>query len=196
MAGQNNLFPVFLKLESLSLLIVGGGHVALEKLTAVLNNAPQTKIKLVAKEISPEIKALALVHSNLILTQKTFEPVDIDGADLVFIAINDHSASKSIRDSVHEKGKLANVADKPDLCDFYLGSIVQKGNLKICISTNGLSPTAAKRIKEMLNESLPDELDELIQNLQLVRNQLQGDFKQKVIQLNEITKSLVNQPAT
>ena len=78
-----------------------------------------------------------------------------------------------------------------DLCDFYLGSIVQKGSLKIGISTNGQSPTAAKRIKEMLNESLPDELDELIQNLQLVRNQLQGDFKQKVIQLNEITKSLV-----
>jgi siroheme synthase-like protein len=191
MTGQNNLFPVFLKLEKLSLLIIGGGNVALEKLTAVLKNSPQTKIKLVAREINPDIQGLTHLHVNLTLIQKAFEPTDIDGTDLVFIAINDHSASQSIRDVVHQKGKLANVADKPDLCDFYLGSIVQKGSLKIGISTNGQSPTAAKRIKEVLNESLPDELDELIQNLQLVRNQLQGDFKQKVIQLNEITKSLV-----
>src|SRR5688572_25643041 len=111
MAGQNHLFPVFLKLESLSLLIVGGGSVALEKLTAVLTHAPRTKIKLVAEEINPEIKNLALRHPNLVLIQKIFEPVDIDGIDLVFIAIHDHSASQSIRDSVHERGKLANVAD-------------------------------------------------------------------------------------
>ena len=193
MISKNNLFPVFLKLENLSLLIVGGGYVALEKLLAVLNNSPKTKIKLVAKEISYDIIELATLHTNLVLIQKPFEPLDMDGIDLVFVAINDSQVSQSILQAVHEKGKLANVADKPDLCDFYLGSIVQKGNLKIGISTNGLSPTAAKRIKEMLNESLPDELDELIQNLQLVRNQLQGDFKQKVIQLNEITKSLVNQ---
>lgn len=192
MNDPNNLFPIFLKLETLSLLIVGGGEVAIEKLSAVLSNSPQTKIKLVAKEIREEIREMALRHPNLTLILKGFEPSDIEGADLVIGAVNDRALSALITESAHAKGKLINAADKPDLCDFYLGSIVQKGNLKIAISTNGQSPTAAKRIKEMLNEALPDELAELIKNLHLVRNKLQGDFKEKVIKLNEITKGLVD----
>lgn len=165
---------------------------AIEKLTAILNNSPRTKIKLVAREIRSEIVDLVTRYPNLNLIQKDFEPSDLDNADVVISAINDRTLSGIIQVAAHAKGKLINVADKPDLCDFYLGSIVQKGNLKIGISTNGQSPTAAKRIKELLQEALPNELDELIQNLHLVRNKLQGDFKQKVIQLNELTKTLVD----
>ncbi len=56
---RNNLFPVFLKLESLETLIVGGGHVGLEKLTAILKNSPKAKISVVARTIQEAIKALA-----------------------------------------------------------------------------------------------------------------------------------------
>ena len=86
---------------------------------------------------------------------------------------------------------LVNVADTPALCDFYLGSIVQKGHLKIAISTNGKSPTAAKRIKQVLQESLPDELDEVLENLNKIRNELKGNFGYKVKKMNAITKVLV-----
>jgi len=165
--------------------------VAIEKLSAVLNNSPKTKIKLIAREINEEINAMAAQHPNLQLIKKEFEARDMDGIDLVISAIDDKSMSKVIRDCAKAKGKLINAADKPDLCDFYLGSIVQKGNLKVAISTNGQSPTAAKRIKEMMNEALHDELDELIQNLYQVRDKLQGDFKEKVKQLNELTRKLV-----
>ena len=192
MEQQNKLFPIFLKLETLSLLIVGGGAVALEKLSAILKNSPATKVWLVARDVSEEIEKLAAQHPTIQIIRKEFEKSDLDGMDLVIAAVNDRELSAHICDCAHEKGKLINAADKPDLCDFYLSSIVQKGNLKIAISTNGQSPTAAKRIKEMLNEALPDELDELIQNLHLVRNKLQGDFKEKVIQLNEITKGLLD----
>jgi uncharacterized protein len=84
-----------------------------------------------------------------------------------------------------------NAADKPDQCDFYLSSVVQKGNLKIAISTNGKSPTAAKRIKEVLNAALPAELNDVINNLHVVRNRLNGNFEYKVKRLNELTKMLV-----
>ena len=87
---------------------------------------------------------------------------------------------KKLKPLAKEKGILVNVADTPDLCDFYLGSIVQKGNLKIAISTNGKSPTAAKRIKEVLHDALPGELDEVIENLHKVRNKLNGNFEYKV----------------
>ena len=87
---------------------------------------------------------------------------------------------------------MLNVADKPDLCDFYLGSIVQKGNLKIGISTNGKSPTMAKRLKEFFNEILPEEIDETLELLQEYRNQLRGDLEHKIKQLNAHTQEIVS----
>ena len=186
----NELFPVFLKLEKLSLLIVGGGYVGMEKLTAVLQNSPEANVKLVATVISNEIKTLSKNYPKLILIERPYQSYDIDGADIVIAAVNDRAISEQVVADAKQKNKLVNAADKPDLCDFYLSSVVQKGNLKIAISTNGKSPTMAKRIKEVLNEIMPDELDAVLNNMQSIRNKLSGDFTEKVKQLNEITKSL------
>jgi siroheme synthase-like protein len=84
-----------------------------------------------------------------------------------------------------------NVADTPDLCDFYLGSTVKKGDLKIGISTNGKSPTLAKRMRETFEAILPDETQSLLDNLKLIRDSLDVEFSEKVRRLNEIT-SLMN----
>lgn len=189
--NKNNLFPVFLKLESLRLLLVGAGPVATEKLTAVLANAPKTSIKIVAKDVSEPIANLIAGKANIHVIQKEFDYSDLNDIDLVVAAVGNRDTAAIIREQAHERNLLMNVADTPDLCDFYLGSIVQKGNLKIAISTNGQSPTAAKRIKEMLNHALPDEIDEMIDNLHAIRNQLKGDFQNKVNKMNEITKGLI-----
>lgn len=187
----NRLFPVFLKLENLHVLIVGGGKIGLEKLSAILSNSPETNIKLVSITISKEIKKLAVKCQNIELEERAFLPVDVDDRDIVIIAIDDRKESKRIRDIVIEKRKLVNVADKPELCDFYMSSIVQKGNLKIAISTNGKSPTIAKRLKDLFNELLPMELDQLLDNMEEIRSKLKGDFTDKVNQLNAITKDFV-----
>ena len=187
----NNLFPVFLKLEQMTILIVGGGNVALEKLQAVLSNSPLTKIKLVSIAVNQEIRELAKAHANIDIIERAFESQDAAEVDLVIVAVNDIPASTRISDEARSYGKLVNVADKPELCDFYLSSVVKKGNLKIAISTNGKSPTAAKRLKEVLNEALPAELEDVITNLQKIRNNLNGDFAEKVKRLNHITKILV-----
>ena len=187
----NRLFPVFLKLEHLSVLIVGGGKIGLEKLSAILSNSPETNIKIVSITISEEVRKLAANYPNIELKERVFLPLDVDNRDVVIIAIDDKKESKRIRDVVKEKKKLVNVADKPELCDFYMGSIVQKGNLKIGISTNGKSPTIAKRLKDLFNELLPEEIDELLDNMQEIRNRLKGDFNDKVNQLNAITKDFV-----
>ncbi|WP_407426385.1 bifunctional precorrin-2 dehydrogenase/sirohydrochlorin ferrochelatase [Arcticibacter sp.] len=184
--ATNPLFPIFVKLHNLNLLLVGGGYVALEKLGALLANSPQANIKLVAQEISADVLNILQLH-NIPYTERAFEPGDLNGMDLAIVAINDSDISSRIASICKEKRVLTNVADKPDLCDFYLGSIVQKGNLKIAISTNGKSPTIAKRIKEVLNETIPDEMDDLLNNMQRIRDGLKGDFNDKVKRLNDIT---------
>lgn len=187
----NTLFPVFLKIERLKTLIVGGGTVALEKLQALLSNGPNAEIVLVGKTILPEIKALASQAPHLELREKAFSGCDMYGMDIAIIATEDAAENKHIHDIAKSMRVLVNVADTPLICDFYLGSIVKKGSVKIGISTNGKSPTVAKRLRELLSDMLPDEMESLLTNLGEIRKKLKGDFAAKVRQLNELTSSLV-----
>jgi hypothetical protein len=194
--STNHLFPIFLKLENLSVLIVGGGYVGLEKLNAVLQNSPATSVRLVATHISGAIKEVAANHPNLELFERSFQDDDVDDADIVISAVNDRGASQYIASVAKGKGKLVNVADKPDLCDFYLSSVVKKGDLKIAISTNGKSPTIAKRMKEVISDMIPSEMESVLQNMSIIRQGMKGSFGEKVKQLDELTKTLVSKQLT
>ena len=116
---------------------------------------------------------------------------DLTGHDLVIAATNDRLISEQIKRRSPGEKVLANVADTPDLCDFYLGSIVKKGDLKIAISTNGKSPTLAKRMREFFESSIPEDTQELLDNLKNIRSQIQGDFTEKLTMLNELTSSFI-----
>ena len=185
---MNTLFPIFLKLEQLQVLIVGGGYVGLEKLSAVLSNAPATHVTLIAPEIRSDIRELAASHPYVVLVESAYTPDFLESKDLVIVGTNDKAVNRKVQEDCKSRRILVNVADTPDLCDFYLSSVVKKGDLKIAISTNGKSPTFAKRFREVLEEILPDTLQEILDNLQQIRNKLKGDFQEKLDRLNEITK--------
>jgi siroheme synthase-like protein len=186
----NTLFPIFLKLDTLKVLVVGGGKVGLEKISALLGNSPETEITLVAPEILPAIEEIAFLHPNVKLKRRVFFTGDLYNADLVVVATGDRNLNQAIKAEAHKQKILVNVADTPELCDFYLGAVVKKGDLKIAISTNGKSPTLAKRVKEILNDAFPDQIQQVLDNLQHIRKKLNGNFSAKVKKLNEITSVL------
>jgi siroheme synthase-like protein len=165
--------------------------VGAEKLSSILNNSPNAQVVVVADSISDEVGKMAVNNWNVRLTQRKFLFSDLKNIDLVFLATNDNRLHKRIAQVLRERKILVNVADTPDLCDFYLGSIVQKGHLKIGISTGGKSPTIAKRLKEYLNYIIPDDINQLILNLNEIRNNLKVDFHEKVKILNDYTKTLL-----
>lgn len=187
----NQLFPVFLKLNQLRTVIIGAGPVGLEKLTAILSQSEQAEITVIAEEICKEVKEIADRLPHVTLRRKSYERTDLLLADVIIAATNNNVLNERIRRDAHALKLLINVADKPELCDFYLGSIVKKGDLKIAISTNGKSPTIAKRLKELFKESLPDELDITLQQMSEFRNTLQGDFSEKVRKLNDVSAVLI-----
>jgi siroheme synthase-like protein len=186
----NELFPIFVNLLDKRLLIIGGGQIGLEKVQTLLSHAPKSKITLIAGFIRKEIYLLKLNHPQIQLMEKIYEPDDLIHGDLILVAANDIALGERIKKDLVGTGKLLNVADKPSLCDFYLGAVVKKGNLKIAISTNGKSPTMAKRLKENLNELIPDSLDEILNQMSLLRKGLGGSFEEKIQKLNSITKVL------
>ena len=191
---SNNLFPVFLKLSELNTLIVGGGSVGLEKLTAVLSNSPLAKVALVAPSIKDAIRSFAGKYPNVNLIERVFLPEDLEKKDIVIAATNDKELNRIIKEEAKAKRILTNVVDTPELCDFYLSSVVQKGSVKLAISTNGKSPTIAKRLKEVFSNAIPDEMENVLNNLVKIRNRLNGNFSNKVKELNNITSVLVSEP--
>ena len=120
-----------------------------------------------------------------------FFPKYITSRGKVINMTNFPEVNIQVYEAAKAKGKIVNVADTPDLCDFYMGSIVTRGDLKVAISTNGKSPTFSKRFRQLLESILPEETNDLLTNLQIIRDNLKGDFNYKVKELNRITKSLI-----
>lgn len=191
---MNTLYPVFLKLHKLNLLIVGAGYVGYEKLHFILKNSPNANITVVAKEVSVEVRALLSAGNYKVrVIEKAFDDNDLIKHDMVIAATDIQELNLEIRTLAKRRGKLVNVADTPDLCDFYLGAIVTRGDLKVAISTNGKSPTFAKRFRQVLEEVLPNDTNVLLKNLKEIRDRLTGNFSEKVKALNKITASLVEE---
>ncbi len=188
--NKNELYPIFLKVHQLNVLLVGGGAVGYEKLSFLLKSSPHAKVVVVAKEFSQEVKALAKAH-KVPLFNYAYAPTLLYKKHLVIAATDDEEVNKQIHSDAKARGILVNVADTPALCDFYLGGIVTKGNLKVAISTNGKSPTTAKRLRQWLEDVVPENIDTLLENLHAYRKTLKGNFQQKVDKLNELTDSLI-----
>jgi siroheme synthase-like protein len=183
---ENPLYPIFLRLDKLRILVVGAGPVGLEKLTSIRGCAPEARITVIAPLVHPEIEALA-EEGAIVLNRREIKPEDLETCDLVFLAANNWKLHETYSALARQRKLLCNVADTPDLCDFYLGSIVNKGQLRIAISTNGKSPTLAKRLRELLEEVIPDSINQTLDTLRAIRDRLAGDFETKIREMDKVT---------
>jgi len=190
--NQNTLYPIFLRLDRLRMLIVGAGEVGHEKLSFILKSSPDANITMIAPWKGQGVHELLEEYPTRIdYIERSFNKDDVIDYDIIIAATNIPDVNKAVHCAAKRYGKIVNVADTPALCDFYMGSIVTRGDLKVGISTNGKSPTFAKRFRQMLEEILPVESHDLVNNLKIIRDKLKGDFDHKVKELNRLTKSLV-----
>lgn len=190
MEDRNELYPVFLKVNQLNILVVGGGNVGHEKLHFLFKSSPQANVEVVAKWFLPETEELALKHGAK-LTKGRYRRKYLKKRHFVIAATNDAKLNKRVYRDAKKRFLLANIADTPELCDFYMGGIVNKGHVKIAISTNGKSPTTAKRLRQFFEEVIPEDVNRMVENLNEYRKSIQGDFEAKVEQMNSITESLI-----
>lgn len=187
------MFPIFLKAHQLRFLIVGGGYVCEEKLSFLLKSSPLSQVSIVAPMVRQEVLAVIEKHAapNVQVVQREFQASDIKGHQIVIAATCIEAVNAFVKQSANAQNVLVNVADDPPRCDFYMGGIVNKGNVKIAISTNGKSPTLTKRLRQFFEEMLPDEIDDLTETLNAYRSTLKNDFETKVSTLNQLTKELI-----
>ena len=219
----NPLYPAFFRLDRLEMLVVGAGQVGEEKLSFILKSSPNARVTIVAPWMGQELRELLDDYDQAALGKigdgaqvqpssekpdqvwhtsaagrvtwyrREFRAADVREADLIVAATNYKEINYAVWEAAKAERRLINVADTPSLCDFYLGSIVTRGPLKVAISTNGQSPTFAKRFRQWLESELPEtETTDLIENLHLFRDRLTGDFQAKVRELNTLTNGLLS----
>ncbi|MBT8296984.1 MAG: bifunctional precorrin-2 dehydrogenase/sirohydrochlorin ferrochelatase [Maribacter sp.] len=188
---RNNLYPIFLKASKLSILIVGGGNVAEEKLTFLTKSSPDANVVLVSPEFRESTSQLAKEYNAELILDEYHEKY-LDGKHMIVATTDNPEVNIQVYRDCRKQDKLINVADNPPYCDFYMGGIVTKGNVKIAISTNGKSPTTAKRLRQFFEEVIPEDINKMVLQLNSFRKTIKGDFEQKVEKMNELTKTLVN----
>lgn len=157
--SRKNLFPAFLKLENRSCLIVGGGKVALRKAESLMQC--EALIKLVSPTAQDAVKRLAS-KGFLNWIDKKFTEDDLDGVFIVFAATDDSRENKRVVDVCRGKGVLVNAVDAPELCDFFVPSVVRRKSLAIAISTQGKSPVFSRRLRKELEQIITDEYGEFV----------------------------------
>ena len=164
-----SLLPVFLKLDGRRGLVVGAGAVAWDKIGTLLKTG--LRLLVVAPIARPEIQQLAS-DGRLEWMQRPFEIADLDGNFLVIAATNSAQVNAAVYRGAVERGILANSVDDPPHCDFYFGSVVNRGALQIAISTAGESPAFAQQLRREIDEQLPAELGPWLEDVGKMRREV------------------------
>src|SRR5680860_361032 len=160
-----------------------------------LSKAYQLKINMERNELYPIFweETIALAGKfGIAMHSDTYHTEYLTDRHIVIATTDRPEVNEQVYHDCRAKSILVNVADNPPFCDFYMGGIVTKGNVKVAISTNGKSPTTAKRLRQFFEDVIPENIDDLVKNLNEYRKTIKGDFEEKVETLNEFTKGLVS----
>ncbi|MGA7222941.1 MAG: bifunctional precorrin-2 dehydrogenase/sirohydrochlorin ferrochelatase [Candidatus Acidiferrales bacterium] len=151
-----SLFPMFVKLRDRLCIVVGGGQVAEAKIPGLI--AAEAKIRIIAPDVTDSLAARAR-EGQIEWLRKTFEPADLAGAYLVVTAASAIEVNHEVFREAEARGILCNAVDDPDYCHFYYPSVVRRGALQIAISTEGLSPALAQRLRRELEAQFGAEYE-------------------------------------
>jgi precorrin-2 dehydrogenase / sirohydrochlorin ferrochelatase len=163
------MFPIFLKLESRSCLVVGAGVIAEGKIQGLL--AERAAVKVVAPEATSQIRQWASAGA-IEWHQREFESADLEGKFLVIVATSSRYVNTRVFTETHARGILCNAVDDPPNCDFYYPAVVRRGELQIAISTGGQSPALAQRIRQELDQQFGPEYETWVAELGKQREEL------------------------
>jgi precorrin-2 dehydrogenase/sirohydrochlorin ferrochelatase len=172
-------FPAFLKFDGRSVLLVGGGHIAGEKLEKLLDFT--RNITIVAPEISEEVAQMA-ERNGLTLHKRPYEPADLAGHFIAIVAVDDLALQKEIYDACQHRHMLCNSVDSVDYCDFIFPSYTRKGALTVAFSTSGVSPSVAKYLRRAIERTIPDSIADFLEEMKALRASLpKGKERMKLL---------------
>ncbi len=162
-------YPVHLDIKNRNCLVVGGGTVGTRKVDTLLECG--ARVTVVSPDPSPHVTKLAS-DGAIKLAQRAYRSTDLKGAFLVIGATDDEKLNQQISKDAENSNTLCNIADRPEVCNFILPSIVRRGDLVITISTSGKSPALAKQLRQKLETQFGQEYTEFLLLMGVIRKKL------------------------
>jgi siroheme synthase-like protein len=148
---ENFYYPIFVDLRGKLVLIVGGGMVAARKLETLQKSGARVKI------VSPEVMPGIAEGADVEIVNKVYEKGDLKGAALVIAATDDEETNRNVSEDASSKRIFCNVVDRPELCTFIVPSVVEKGPIKVAISTGGVSPALSRKLRMVIGNDIGEE---------------------------------------
>ncbi len=174
------LYPVFMKLESAPCLVVGGGAVASRKVNGLL--AASAAVTVISQEVSNKLSTLA-DSGKISWLSRNFQQGDLEGYRLVIAATDSARVNKMVYEEAMARSILVNSVDDPDHSSFFVPAVARRGELAIAISTSGIAPYLARRLREYLESKLYPGLEEDLENVRSARARISGEpvsFEEKM----------------
>ena len=169
MSASEALFPIFVKLAGRHCVVVGGGTIAEPKVESLLSSG--AVVSVVSHTLATNLHWRHL-QGALTWIPRRFDPTDLDGAFLVIAATSDDSVNELVYREADRRGILCNAVDQPPRCHFYFPAVVRRGALQIAISTGGLSPSLAARLRAEFEKEFGPEYEAWLLWLGKVRESL------------------------
>jgi siroheme synthase-like protein len=166
-----SLFPIFVKLQGRLVVVVGGGEIAAGKIAGLLRAGARVRV------IAPDVHAVfaePIRNRKIEWIPREFASGDLAGATLVIAATSAAGVNASVFREAESRGIMCNAVDDIENCHFYYGSIVQRGDLQIAISTNGKSPALAQRLRQELEQQFGPEYETWLEWLGAARELLRA----------------------
>jgi siroheme synthase-like protein len=187
-------YPIFLRLQGKNCVVIGGGNVALRKVKGLLECG--AKVTLISPKPHPEIVKLSKRRA-IHLIQRDYEKEDLEDAVSVFACTDVKKVNHKVAEDAKKVGALVNVADDPRSSDFIIPSFFRKGNLTIAVSTAGVSPALARKIRMRLEKSFGKEYASLLSIVGEIRSGMKkkgiilgAEAWQKVLDLDSLIQLL------
>ncbi len=183
-----SFFPMYMDMDNLKVLLVGGGAIATEKLEKLVDFTKE--ITVITKEVSPEAQSLIKDHC-LTLYQRLYKEGDIKGFDIVIVATDTVDLHKAIFEESRGTRVLVNSVDDTAYCDFIFPSYIKRGDLTVSFSTSGASPAFAKQIRHYFEEVIPGNVDEFLQKMKGLRSELPKG-KERMQKFEEMVREYIS----
>ena len=143
-------YPVYLNLKGRRCVIVGGGTVAEGKIARLLDSGAQVSV--ISPDATLGIRQF-VVDGSVQWEERKYREGDLEGAFIAIAATNVREVNRRIFEEANQRGVILNAVDDPPNCSFIAPSIVQRGPVTLAISTGGVSPALARKLRESLQVS-------------------------------------------
>jgi precorrin-2 dehydrogenase/sirohydrochlorin ferrochelatase len=165
-------FQLSLDVSGRSCLVLGGDEEAAEKVQRLLDAG--AKVTVVSPTLNDTLRKLT-ASAKILHRVRRFRETDAQGVVLVINTLRDDpDFSRSLLELARKERFLLCSVDQPEASNAFLPAVVNSGHLRVAVSTSGVSPALARRLRQDFERVFDEEFRLFLDWLAAIRDETKG----------------------